>query len=171
MPELTIDEIIESDTPYLDVFGVEVRSRGRRDGDFLDFSTSLNMPPGHKVPNREEARKMRARVRGRALAVLEKVYAKELKAIYKAELDLELDRVDPERLEGSGAKAKKTTKKRIRVSEADAKATPGSGYLPGQTYSEWMATYTQKGDAEWDIEKPVAKENLRKIMKGESDGD
>ena len=164
--QLTIEDISSSDTPYLDVFGVETRKRGRPEGAFMDYSKSLHLPPEHKVPNREAARKLRAKIRARALTVLEAVMAEELKKIYNAEMKLELERIDPDLLEVSGEEApKKATVKRITMEEA--KQMPGSGFLPGETYAEWMSTFNDKDDEQWKTEKTKVKANIQKLMKGQ----
>lgn len=163
--KLTIEDVSSSDTPYLDVFGVEVRKRGRPEGSLMDYSTSLHLPPEHKVPNREAARKMRARVEQRSLRILKAVMGEELKKIYTAELKLELERVDPDSLEGSEDTnpAKKPVK---RLSMDDAKKLPGSGLLEGETYHDWMKTFNDKDDDQWKTEKAKVIENIRRLMKG-----
>jgi len=167
--KLTIEDISSSSTPYLDVFGVETRKRGRPDGSTMDYSKSLHLPPEHKVPNRTAARKLRAKVKARSLAVLEAVMAEELKKIYAAEMALELERIDPDLLEGSGEdEPKKSTVKRITMD--DAKKLPGSGFLEGQTYWEWMETFNDKADDQWKTEKAKVTENIRRLMKGSSHG-
>ena len=165
MSELTLDEVLESETPYLDVFGTTQRSRGRVSGDHLNFEESLNLPSPSMVPDRAMARKIRDRAANRANAVLKKLYAKELKKLYRAEMLVEVQGAEPDHLIDSGLKKPKREKLNIMGID-EAKDTPGSGFLEGQTWNEWMKTFVEKGDDELAIEKPVAKANLRAVQRG-----
>lgn len=164
MTKPSLEEILESETPYLDVFGVELRPKGRPSGAFLDYDTSLEVPSANLVENREEARMMRARVKARALAVVQAVLGQEIKAIYKAELKLEIARMDAQPAEpGKKPKARKKL-----ISEEEAKSMPGSGLIPGETYWDWMQTMASKDDVQWASEKVTVKSNLEAVRKGGS---
>lgn len=160
-----MSEVLKSDTPYLDVFGVELRPKGRPAGAFLDYDTSLELPTAAVVEDRAEASAIRARVKARALAVLQAVHAEEMRAIYKAELKLEIARMKHEHFEGRPQPVG-TAKKRKLLSDDDVKAMPGSGYEPGTTYWEWMKTMSEKDDKQWASEKLVVKANMLKLRKG-----
>lgn len=170
MAKHSIEKISRSKTPFFDVFGVEVRPRGRPTGAFLDYETSLEMPAAKYVEDRVEAGAVRARVKSRALAVLQALYPEELKAIYKAELALELERMGGTAYAGRPDAAAAGETRAKLISEDDAKAMPGSGLLPGETYWDWMNTYGSKDDAQWESEKVTVKANIDRVMKGGSDG-
>lgn len=168
MEKLTIEQLAESETPYLDVFGVESRPKGRPAGAYLDYDTSLELPAGRFIKDRAEAMAIRSRVRGKALAVVQAIFGEEVRAIYKAELALEMARLEESNFEPRPGVVKPARKKLL--SEEEAKMVPGSGLVPGETYWNWMQTYALKSDEQWAAEKLTVKANLERIMKGGSDG-
>jgi hypothetical protein len=165
--KLTLEEVLRSQTPYLDVFGTETRGRGRPTGSALDYSTSLEVPSAKQVPDRDEARKIRETVKRRAEAVLAAVTGEQLREIYKAELVLELARrkANPE-----GGRQSPTTARKTSMTVDEARGMPGSGLLPGETYWQWMETFNDKTDEQWAQEKITVKANVARVQRGTSDG-
>lgn len=168
MAKLTIDQIVKSDTPYFDVFGEETRKPGRPSGAVLDYGTTLELPARSAVPDRIEAQQIRSKVKARALAVLHAIHAEELREIYRAELALEIGRLGGESDPNRDPVA---PRRKVLISEEDAKAMPGSGFKPGETYWEWMQTFTDKDDETWQAEKATVKSNIERIKKGGRHGD
>jgi hypothetical protein len=171
--KVTLEEVAGSATPYFDVFGEDVRKRGRPVGSNLDYDTSLEMPTAKIIPDRTEAIRIRERIKRRALAVVQAVTAEEVRKIYRAELVLELARIGAGSDNGGRAAANDLTPRKASsgpIPVETAKQLPGSGYEPGQTYWEWMKTYNDKPDEQWAAEKAIVKKNLSRIMRGTSDG-
>lgn len=169
MAKVTLKEVLKSLTPYLDVFGEEVRGRGRPAGAALDYETSLEVPSARAVPDRKLARQVRERVRRRAMSVLCAVHAEDLKTIYKAELVLELARMDA----GDHSRPKMAEAAQTRpnpISVEQARQMPGSGFEPGQTYWDWMKTFNEKDDDQWEREKVTVKKNISRLVKGTQSG-
>lgn len=168
MPKVTIEDVLASETPYLDVFGVETRPKGRPSGAFNDYGTSLEMPSAAHVEDRAEAAAIRSRVKARALAVVQAVMGEQVRTIYKAELALELGRMSGQDFEGRPEATR--PKRRKLLSDEEVKTLPGSGLLPGETYWEWMNTYAEKDDVQWESEKTIVKANIERLRKGDHSG-
>lgn len=170
MAKVTIKEILSSLTPYLDVFGTEVRGRGRPAGTALDYEKSLEVPSARAIPDRQLAKQVRERVRRRAVSVLCSIHAEDLKTIYKAELVLELARIDA----GDASRPERTTAAAGTqpgpISVEQARQLPGSGFEPGTTYWEWMKTFNDKPDDQWATEKTQVKKNISRLVRGTTNG-
>jgi hypothetical protein len=167
--KVTLEDAVKSATPYLDVFGEDVRKRGRPAGSNLDYDTSLEMPSAKVIPDRRLAKQVRDRVQGRAVAVVSAVMAEELKRIYKAELALELARIGAE-YDGGRPEPIAPRGHASPVPADQARQMPGSGFEPGQTYWEWMKTYNDKTDEQWAAEKKIVQKNISRIVKGTNHG-
>lgn len=168
--KVALKDVVKSLTPYLDVFGEEVRKRGRPAGVALDYETSLEVPSAKAVPDRKLAKQIREKVRRRAVSVLCAVHAEDLKQIYKAELVLELARMDSgdvDRSRVAGAEQSRPDP----ISVEQARRLPGSGFLPSETYWDWMATFNDKPDDQWAAEKAQVKKSISKLVRGTHNGD
>lgn len=136
----------------------------------MDYDVSLELPSARFVENRAEAVAIRSRVKARALAVVHAVMGPQVKQIYKAELALEIERLGNPDFEGRPEPAGPARERKKLLSEEEAKALPGSGLLPGETYWDWMETYSSKDDEQWSSEKVTVKKNLESVQKGASSG-